>query len=461
MEAPKLLAYMLDPSLILAAQGIQADPWQRDLLMSQEREIILNCSRQAGKSTTVAALCLHTALFQPKSLVLVLSPTQRQSHELFRKILDAYNALGRPVATSQDAQTLSKLELENGSRIIGLPGKEANIRSFSGVRLLVLDEASRIADDLYRSVRPMLAVSQGRLVLLSTPFGQRGFFWEEWTSKKRWKRVKITWKDCPRITPEFIANERKSMGDMWVEQEYECSFTSLEGLVYPDFERCVIHTWPDGLPGKLVGGIDFGWRNPFAAVWGCLDRDDVLWIGWERYLRETPLHLHVEALKKAQPRDRQIQWYADPAGRTEIEEMRAANLLVRKGDNDVRMGIAAVTARLKTGRLKVHSRCVNLLEESRLYRYPTRGEVLSQKLENPLDQDNHALGALRYLVSRLDVRFIGKLRKRASSEGVIELETIEGILNDGVDKEVEEAVKVDRPSNPWLDWGNEALWEKL
>ena len=79
----------------------------------------------------VATLALHTALFQPNSLILLLAKAQRQAYELFRKVLGAYNALGRPLASVQDAQSLSKLELANGSRIIGLPGKEENVRYFA------------------------------------------------------------------------------------------------------------------------------------------------------------------------------------------------------------------------------------------------------------------------------------------------------------------------------------------
>jgi phage terminase large subunit-like protein len=183
MNAQESLALMLDPSLIFKAQGLTCDPWQRALLLSTSQHILLNCSRQSGKSTVVAALALHTALFQPRCLVLILSRAQRQAHELFRKVLEVYNALGRPVPPVQDTQSVSKLELENGSRIIGLPGKEETVRGFSGVNLLLIDEAAKVPDDLYNAVRPMLAVSQGRLVLLSTPFGQRGFFWREWHRK--------------------------------------------------------------------------------------------------------------------------------------------------------------------------------------------------------------------------------------------------------------------------------------
>jgi hypothetical protein len=404
----QLLALALDPSLLLAAQGLEADPWQRALLLSTDRHVLLNCSRQSGKSTTVAALALHTALFVPTALVLLCSPSLRQSGEIFRKVLAGHTALGRPLRAVY--RTQRQLELANGSRVLSLPGREGTIRSFGGVSLLVLDEAARIPDDLYRSVRPMLAVSQGRLVALSTPFGQRGWFWQEWEGNGPWKKVRVGWQDCPRITPDFIAEEHRALGDAWVRQEYECSFVALEGLVYPDFPMALVDDWPQP-QGQAVGGIDFGWRNPFAALWGVLDRDDVLWIAGERYLRQTPLHEHATALRERGS----VTWYADPAGRTEIEELRAAGVAVRPGDNDLRAGIAAVTARLRTGRLKVHrSACPNLAAEARLYRYPTAAERALQG-EEPLDRDNHALAALRYLVARLDARFLARLRRRPAT----------------------------------------------
>jgi hypothetical protein len=396
------LALALDPSRILTARGLRPDPWQRDLLLRAGRQVLLNCSRQAGKSTVVSALALHTALFTAGGLVLLLSPSQRQSAEIFRKVLEAYQALRGPVAARH--QTQLQLELANGARVVCLPGREDTIRSYGGVSLLVIDEAARVPDDLYRSVRPMLAVSQGRLVCLSTPFGRRGFFYEEWHGTGPWQRVRITWRDCPRITADFLAEETRAMGESWVRQEYECSFEALEGLVYPDFAQAVVG---QGSPaaGKAVGGLDWGWNNPFAAVWGVLTRDDVLWITGERYARATPLHEHIAALP------RHVLWHADPSGRTEIEACRAADLKVLPANNDVRLGIAAVTARLRTGRLKVLGpACPNLLAEAQLYRYPTPRER-ARAGENPVDAHNHALAALRYLVAQLDARFLARLRK--------------------------------------------------
>ena len=64
--------------------------------------------------------------------------------------------------------------------------------------MLVVDEAARVADDLYYAIRPMLAVSQGCMVCLSTPWGKRGFFHKEWTEGEGWERTKITAYDCPQ-----------------------------------------------------------------------------------------------------------------------------------------------------------------------------------------------------------------------------------------------------------------------
>jgi hypothetical protein len=132
-------------------------------------------------------------------------------------------------------QTQLTLELSNGSRIVSLPENEETIRGYSGVSLLVIDEAARVSDALYRSVRPMLAVSRGRLVCLSTPYGQRGWFYEEWTGSGAWDRVKIAAEECPRISREFLEEERRSIGERWYRQEYQCSFEcTVDSLFNPD-----------------------------------------------------------------------------------------------------------------------------------------------------------------------------------------------------------------------------------
>lgn len=227
------LALALDPALVMQSMAITPDPWQADLLRSTSAQVLLNCHRQSGKSTVVGALGAHTAVYEPGALVLLLSPSLRQSGELFRKVLHAYRALGQPVPPA--SETKLTLELANGSRIVSLPGKEETVRGFSNVRLLLVDEAARVPDALYYSVRPMLAVSGGRLVALSTPFGKRGWFYESWISLSSWERYEVPVTHCPRISAQFLQEEREALG-IWYPQEYECRFLQPEGAVF-DYEH--------------------------------------------------------------------------------------------------------------------------------------------------------------------------------------------------------------------------------
>jgi hypothetical protein len=221
-----------DAVLMANRAGIVPDAWQSDLLRSDAQQMILLCSRQSGKSTITSILALHQAIYTADSLILLLSPSLRQSQELFRKLQNFYTELDSDYLPQATEESALRMELSNGSRIIALPGKESTIRGFSGVSLLIIDEASRVEDALYQSVRPMLAVSAGRIVLLSTPFGKRGFFYSEWTDGQGWQKVKITADQCPRINAEWLEREREMIGDWWYLQEYFCEFVETNDQVF-------------------------------------------------------------------------------------------------------------------------------------------------------------------------------------------------------------------------------------
>lgn len=236
------LALALDPVRLAVRAGIEPDAWQTDLLRTSAQEMILLCSRQAGKSTISSILAVHEANYGPPDPTLVLSPSLRQSKELHRKIRERCQVLGREVVAIETESTL-ELEMANGARIICLPGKEETVRGFSGVRLLVVDEASRVNDMLYQAIRPMLAVSGGRIILLSTPFGRRGFFFREWTEGgPNWHRVKILATECPRIDPAWLEQERIRIGDWWFHQEYMCEFIDVDDAVFrsEDIEAALV-----------------------------------------------------------------------------------------------------------------------------------------------------------------------------------------------------------------------------
>lgn len=231
MLAPNLAA-ALDPDLFARNfLSFQPDPWQTKLLRWSGKRMLLNCSRQSGKSTSTAILALHRAVFYPDSLILLVSPSLRQSVELFRKIADFLGRLAeKPKMLEENALSL---QLDNGSRVVSLPSKEATVRGFSGASLIIEDEASRVEDQLYRTMRPMLAVSRGRLILMSTPYGKQGHFFEEWTKGgSDWERIEVRATDCPRISPLFLDEEHRSLGERWFRQEYLCEFAETVDRVF-------------------------------------------------------------------------------------------------------------------------------------------------------------------------------------------------------------------------------------
>jgi hypothetical protein len=146
-------------------------------------------------------------------------------------------------------------------------------------------------------------------------------------------------------------------------------------------------------PAPSVGGVDFGFRNPFAAVWGHVLPGDILCITGERYGSGQPLVDHLPFLPT------RCFWYCDPSGPGERVQMRRAGFSAVAGNNAIREGIAAVTGRIQSARLRIDSEaCPMLADEGTLYQYDPDETLQS---ETPIDRDNHALSALRYLVMGL------------------------------------------------------------
>lgn len=197
-----------------------------------------------------------------------------------------------------------------------------------------------------------------------------------------------------------------------------------EGLVYPEFVDCLVEAEDrPGIPD--IGGMDFGLRNPFVALWGYEDHDGVLWITECYYKRELTIPEHSKVLP-----DR-IKWWCDPAGAQEIQQLRRAGHDVRPcahhtargagGEikNPKMAGISTVRNRMRTGRLKiVRPKCRELIRELGLYmRDPDKPET-----EEPTKENDHAPDAIRYLIVGHDRgREVPSLRPRMSGPELQEL----------------------------------------
>jgi hypothetical protein len=180
-ELRRELALALDPSLILVWAGLRPDQWQVEFLRARPERALFCCCRQVGKSTTVAAAALYEALYKPGALVLMVAPTERQSRELLRRASELATTLPPTMQPMQTSRTA--LSFANGSRILALPSTASNIRGYTP-DLILIDEAAHMdGGEQLVALEPMLAVSGGRLVALSTPYGRRGWFFTRPTAR--------------------------------------------------------------------------------------------------------------------------------------------------------------------------------------------------------------------------------------------------------------------------------------
>jgi len=261
----------LCPEALMRSAGMDPDPWQSEYLAAAPQSALILCHRQAGKSTVVGVAAAHMALYNAGSLTLLLSPSLRQSAELARKTREVLDRFVSVVPVESARESVLQLELANGSRIVSLPGKESTIRGFSGVDLLAIDEAARVPDALYYAVRPMLAVSGGRIVAMTTPFGKRGWFYDAWqrdgwhkiaapaaevTRDEAGKIVGVLASLCPRISVEFLRQELEESGEWWFAQEYMREFRESVDQIFSDADVFAALSAPASALGVGSGAGD-------------------------------------------------------------------------------------------------------------------------------------------------------------------------------------------------------------
>jgi Terminase large subunit, T4likevirus-type, N-terminal len=242
--------YSDNPVEFARSVGIVPDEWQAEVLSSQHPRKILCCGRQVGKTTVGAALALHKALTQPGSTVLIVAPGERQAKLLFKKAYRLYEMAEHPLPAH--SERLTGLELANGSIIEALPAVERTTRGYS-VDLLICDEAAAVPDMDYHGILPALIATQGEQVLLSTPRGKRGFFWEIWHSDEDWQRMMVRSNEVARIRPEDLEVFRATMPEQFFQQEFYCEWLDTEGSLfsYDDIQTALA-------AGEDVAAIEIG-----------------------------------------------------------------------------------------------------------------------------------------------------------------------------------------------------------
>ena len=229
------MRHALDP-VVWLKEDLDITPrlFQQDLLTTRARRIVLCCHRQSGKTEGAAMLATHALLFKTGHTVLA-APTFKQADRLARRVKKFLGKTRHHVNLISDNRFFLETDIGSSLTVVSLDSPD-NARGISGVSLLILDEAASIDAEAFAALAPsMTAVENSQQIIISTPRGQIGLFWELWNNPS-YEKYFLSADKNPTISKSWLDEERKALGDLLYSQEYECSFTSAQSAVF-DLEK--------------------------------------------------------------------------------------------------------------------------------------------------------------------------------------------------------------------------------
>lgn len=395
---------------------------QRDILLSDARFSLILSGVSAGKTTSGALWLAMQIEKKPWATFLVVTPTYKVMHQT---TLPTFLNTVAGTALQGDYQAGKERYQLPGGGVIYFRSAETE-KSLHGVQLTGAvwgDEFGNVSAQIWHVVQQRTALRQCPCLFTTTPY--IGHNWLKTDVIDRFEEGNSNYyvRQFPSIlNPIFPKEEfercRREMPPNKFRMYLMGEYCGVQGIVYPDMEGAFCGIPEGGMPesARFVGGIDFGGgsptSDPFVAMAGMVDQDDRLWIIWEHRVTGTHNDINQNAYALRQWVDKlhdkthcDIHWWADASRPESISILRKSGITVEKAPNkrgSVPYGIDLVTARLRTGRLKILSKeAQGLVEESKLYRYPIGTDEQAYG-ENPIDKHNDSMDALRYMVMGVD-----------------------------------------------------------
>jgi len=401
--------------------------YQKMFHKSSARFRSLIAGRRGGKTLAGNVEAIWMADQQP-CLGWVIAPTYKMLKDINIPLMLDWIP---PEAIVNYNKTDNKLELINGSTIGFRSAEDPNKLRGVGLDWLWLDEACFMTPEVWQVVYPSLADKKGIAWITTTPKGYDWVYQNFVRPAKNGNEDYEYWAfqtiENPVIDKEIIEKAKEEMTDQMFRQEFLATFESFSGLVYPDFDEKV-HTFKDGEHKGKPGdnwyiGIDVGWTNPTAVLLIAEDEDRNLWVVDELYEPGLTVPEASEKIRELVHRNNMVlddiqMFLIDPASRgthqsakqytdTSVLDQFQENLIpVIPGNNDVLAGISRVTELLRTGKLHISQKCVNLIKELMKYSWMEKsiGEETNLN-EKPKKAFDHAVDALRYVVQSRPDKF--------------------------------------------------------
>jgi len=206
--------------------------YQRKILLDENQYVTIRASRQSGKTEVLAAKVLWKSLLNKRFQTLIIAPTQRQSSIVFNKI-DMYLVRNDFLNELTGYHSKSYVQFDNGSEIYNLPGSSGEtVRGYSP-NMIVVDEAAYVKDEVYTAIEPSLAATGGSMILISSPFGKQGRFYDSHARLDYYSRYHISYTECPFLKKDYIERERQNKTEMEFQQEYAAEFVEETDTFFP------------------------------------------------------------------------------------------------------------------------------------------------------------------------------------------------------------------------------------
>jgi phage FluMu gp28-like protein len=267
----KVKQIFLDPvTFFRFITDFEPTEYQKRILLDPATYLTIRASRQSGKTEVMAVKVLLNCVLQDKFQTLIIAPTQRQSSIVFNKI-DMYLMRNEFLSTGCVYRSKQYIQFSNGSEIYNLPGNNAEtVRGYSP-NMIIVDEAAYVKDAVYEAIQPSLSATGGRMVLISSPFGKRGKFYDSHNSLDYYSKYHVSYTECPFLKPEHIERERQSLTEMQFQQEYEADFVEEADTFFSlDLIKnsiASIEKEDKAAEGDYYLGVDPAWRGTDEAVY--------------------------------------------------------------------------------------------------------------------------------------------------------------------------------------------------
>jgi phage terminase large subunit len=380
---------------------------QLAILRSYARFTAAICGSGGGKSSGGALWLAMQVQKKPQGTFLIIVPRYKVLHSATMPCW--INTVEGTDLEGEFKETRMEYRCPSGAKIFCRSADDPN--SFEGVQAdgIWIDEGGQISIAAWHSAMRRLGSKKGNCLITTTPYANNWLykdFYAKWRAgDKNYFVVQFPSTANPTYSQEELERAKSSLPPWKFAMFHLGQFAQPEGLVYGGLDSCLVDR-PEEFPkGRLVGGLDFGFNDPLAALAGVVDHDDVLWVFFERYQRNQVLDQHAAFLPKT------VLWWCDGARPDSIKDLRRMGFSCkpsRRVPGSIEYGIELVQARIANKTLKIVRGTVSaLFEEAELYRYPDHDEEVFGDV--PVDDNNHACDALRYLCLGIDRRKVRKL----------------------------------------------------